>query len=124
VSTQSRLVGAGLLFLFIFLSGFWLSGSGNPYNVAASTIHKLLGVGAAVLLVVTMVQVSRVGRLSGIQVVAAVVTGLLFLSLVASGGLLMIEREVPAAVQKVHHIAPYLTVLSTAASLYLLMGRG
>lgn len=120
MSTQSRAVGAGLLFVFIFLSGFWLSSSGNPYNTAASTIHKLLGVGAAVLLVVTTVQVNRAGGLSGIQILADVVTGLLFLSLVASGGLLMIERQMPTIVQRVHHIAPYLTVLSAAVTLYLL----
>jgi len=123
MSTQSRVVGVGLLFVFIFLSGFWLSRSGNPYNAAASTIHKLLGVAAAALLVVTMVQVNRVGRLSGIEIVAGVVTGLLFLSLVASGGLLMIDRQMPAVVRRLHHIAPYLTVLSTAATLYHLVGR-
>lgn len=120
MSTQSRVVGAGLLFVFIFLSGFWLSSTGKPYNAAASTIHKLLGVGAGVLLVVTMVQVNQSGGLSGIEIVASVVTGLLFLSLVASGGLLMIDRQMPAVVQRVHHIAPYLTVLSSAATLYLL----
>jgi len=120
MSTQSRVVGAGLLFVFIFLSGFWLSSTGKPYNVAASTLHKLLGVGAAVLLVVTMVRTNQATRLGGLTTIAGVVTGLFFLSLIATGGLLMIDRQMPVVVARLHHVAPYLTVLSSAAALFLL----
>ena len=120
MSTQSRVVGAGLLFVFIFLSGFWLSSTGKPYNVAASTLHKLLGVGAAVLLVVTMVRTNQMAKLGGIAALAGAITGLFFLSLIATGGLLMIEMQIPAAVRRLHHVAPYLTVLSSALTLFLL----
>lgn len=47
-TTQSGVVGTGLLFLFIFLSGFWLSHSGKPYNTLIFTIHKLIGLAAGV----------------------------------------------------------------------------
>jgi len=120
MSTQSRVVGAGLFFVFIFLTGFWLSSTGKPYNVAASTLHKLLGVGAAVLLVVALVRTNQVTRLGGLATVAGVLTGLFFLSLIATGGLLIIEMQIPAAVRRLHHVAPYLTVLSSALTLFLL----
>jgi hypothetical protein len=120
----SRFVTAGVLFLFIFLSGFWLSRSGKPYNGAASTIHKLIGVGAGLFLAITVYRMNQTATLSALALMATVVTGLFFLSLVVSGGLLMAgERQMPAVVLRVHQIAPYLTVLSTAVSLAVLLGR-
>jgi hypothetical protein len=118
MSTQSRVAGA--LFVFIFLTGFWLSSTGKPYNVAASTLHKLLGVGAAVLLVITLLRTNQVTKLGGLATISGVVTGLFFLSLIATGGLLMIEMEIPATVRRLHHVAPYLAVLFSAATLFLL----
>jgi hypothetical protein len=67
---------------------------------------------------------NQTATLSALALMATVVTGLFFLSLVVSGGLLMAgERQMPAVVLRVHQIAPYLTVLSTAVSLAVLLGR-
>jgi hypothetical protein len=41
----------------------------------------------------------------------------------ASGGFLTSNKPMPIAVLRVHQIVPVLTVLSTAATLYLLLGR-
>jgi hypothetical protein len=45
-TNQLRVVSAGLFFLFIFLSGFWLSRTGKPYSGIILTIHKLIGLAA------------------------------------------------------------------------------
>jgi hypothetical protein len=42
-----------------------------------------------------------------------------FLSLVVTGGLLSSELQTPAVVSRVHQVAPYLTILSTIATLFL-----
>lgn len=39
--TQLRVVGAGLFFLFIFLSGIWLNHSGKPLNRIILTMHQI-----------------------------------------------------------------------------------
>jgi hypothetical protein len=117
------IVGAGLSFLFIFLSGIWLSRSGKPLNNIILTIHKLISLAAAVFLVVTIYKINQVATLSTTGLVAALVTGLLFLGTGIAGGLLSTDKPVPAAISWMHRITPFLTVLSTAMTLYLLLSQ-
>jgi len=122
-SDDARIVATGVFFLFIFASGVWLSKSGKPLNVAVLTIHKLISVATVVFLVITIYRLNQVATLSAMELTAAVVTGVFFLVTIASGGLLSTGKPVPAAILTMHQIAPYLTVLSTAATLYLLLSR-
>jgi uncharacterized protein YneF (UPF0154 family) len=123
MNTTVRAVVAGLFFLFIFLSGIWLSRTGRPLNVAISTVHKLIGLAAGVFLLLTVTQQSRIVPLNATEWIAIVVTGLCFLGTVASGGFLSSDKPMPVAVLRVHQIVPILAVLSTATTLYLLLGR-
>ena len=122
-TNQVRVAGTGLFFLFIFLSGFWLSRSGKPYSAIIFNIHKLIGLAASVFLVITIYHINQVAALSAIELIAGVVTGLFFLSTGISGGFVSIDRPMPAAISMMHKLFPYLTVLSTAATLYLVLGR-
>jgi hypothetical protein len=122
-TTKLSVVGAGLFFLFIFLSGFWLSNSGKPLNVIILTIHKLIGLAAGVFLVMTVYRIHQVAPLSPVEITAIVVTVLFFAGNVATGGLLSTDKTVPAVILKLHQITPFLTVLSTAVTLYLLLSR-
>ena len=122
-TTQLRVVGAGLFFLFIFLSGFWLSRSGKPHSVIILTIHKLIGLAAGVFLVMTVYPIHQVAPLSPVEITAIVVTVLFFAGNVATGGLLSTDKTMPAVIVRLHQITPYLTVLSTAVTLYLLLSR-
>ena len=121
--TESRFAGAGLFFLLIFLSGIWLSRSGRPLSGVLLTIHKLISLAAAVFLVVTVYQMNQVATLSGMEVVAVVVAGLLLLGTGIIGGLLSTDKPLPGAMLRLHQIGPILTVLSSAATLYLLLIR-
>lgn len=123
-TTPFRIAGAVLLFLFIFVSGYWLSRSGKPYGVILLTFHKLIALAAFVFLAILLIQSHRVTALSGTEMVAGTISGLFFLGLIISGGLLSSDARMPALVLKLHEITPYLTVLSSAATLYLLRGRG
>jgi len=122
-ATQLRIVNTGLFFLFIFLSGYWLSHSGKPLNVIILTIHKSIGLAAGVFLVLTVYRIHQVAPLSPIEITAIVVTVLFFAGNVATGGLLSTDKPTLAAILKMHQITPFLTVLSTAVTLYLLLGR-
>jgi hypothetical protein len=109
-----------LFCIFIFLSGFWLNRSGKPYNEIIFNVHKLIALGAVVLFVITLYRTNQVAALSTIELLAGVVTGLFVLGLFVTGALLSIDKPMPAVVLKLHHIIPYLAVLSTAITLYLL----
>ena len=122
-STFLRIAGTGLFFLVIFLSGFWLSKSGKPFNAVILSIHKLISVAAIVFLAVAIYQTNKVAKLSGIEIIASVVTGLFFLITIISGGLLSISKPMPMAILIMHRITPFLTVLSAAVTLYLLSRR-
>jgi ABC-type multidrug transport system permease subunit len=118
---QSRIISAGFLFIFIFLSGFGLRRSGKPYNALLFNIHKLIGVGTLVYLFLMVRQVHRLAPLAQNEITAAVVTGLCFVVTIIAGGLVSIERPMPAAVKWTHKLMPYLTLLSSAATLTLLI---
>jgi len=120
---QIRIAGTGFLFLLTFISGFWLSRSGKPFNAIVLTIHKLISLAAAVFLGIAMYQTNQVAALSTIQLTAGVVTGLFFLDAIVSGGLLSTDKPMPAAILTMHRITPFLTVLSAAVTLYLLVSH-
>jgi hypothetical protein len=122
-TTQLRVVSAGLFFLFIFLSGIWLSRSGKPLNGMILTIHKLISLAAVGFLVITIYQINQVAALSAMGLTAGVVTGLFFLGTIIAGGLLSTGKPVPAAILTMHQITPVLTVFSTAVTLYLVLSR-
>lgn len=122
-ANQWRVIGTGLLYLIIFGTGYWLGRSGKPLNTFVLTVHKLISLAAVTLLVVTIVQVNRVTRLGAGDWIASAVTGLLFVGTIATGGMLSADRPMPAAALLLHRITPYLTVLSSAVTLFLLLGR-
>lgn len=122
-NNQLVFVVAGLFFLFIFVFGYWLGHSGKPYNAIIFTIHKLIPLAAVIFLVKVILHRNQAVALSTIELTTVVVTGLFFLSAIITGGLLSIDKPMPVVILRVHQIIPYLTVLSTAVTLYLLLIR-
>jgi hypothetical protein len=131
-TTQSTIISVGIFFLFIILSGFWVSRSGKPYSTFIFTVHKLIGLGAGIFLIRTVYITHQAMPLSGIQWTAIAITVLLFVFTVAAGGLLSVLAEgrlqnlgtsMQKAIELAHKISPYLIVLATMMTLYLLLFR-
>jgi hypothetical protein len=117
----SRLVLTGSLALLTLASGFWLSNSGKPYSTLIFTIHKLIALAAIIATAVTKNHLHKTSELGlVVEVSAIVITALLFLCLLVSGALMSIYKQVPVVIQTIHHVAPYLAVISSAATFYLL----
>ncbi|NTU75155.1 MAG: hypothetical protein HGA53_02975 [Anaerolineaceae bacterium] len=114
---------AGLFFVFIILSGLWLSRTGRPLNVFILTIHKLVSLGALAFLVISVYRIHLATPLSPAVIIACAVTLLFFIVLIATGGLLSTAKAMPITILKVHQIMPYLLIISTAANLYLVLIR-
>ncbi len=122
-TTKLRFIGAGSFFLFVFLSGLWLSRSGKPYSAIIFNTHKLIGLAAGAFLVTTVYRIHQATPLSPVEITAIVVTVLIFVATVTAGGLLSIDKPMPAAISMMHKAFPYFAVLSTAVTLYLLLIR-
>ena len=120
-TTQLKIVGAGVFFLFIFLFGFWLSRSGKPYNLAIFTLHKLVALGAIVFLGININKFHQATPLNPVQISVIALMAVCFVATIASGGLLSVEKAMPLIVRRLHQVAPYLTLLSTSATYYLLL---
>jgi ABC-type multidrug transport system permease subunit len=118
---QLRIIGVGLLFVLIFLSGFRLRRSGKPYHTLLFNFHKLMGLGTLVYLFLMVRQVHRLAPLAPPAITASVITGLCFVVTIIAGGLVSIERPMPGAVKWTHKLMPYLTLLSSTATLTLLI---
>ena len=119
----SKFFIAGIFFVFIILSGLWLSRTGRPLNVLILTIHKLISLATVVYLVITVYQIHQVASLNPLEITASMVTLLFFIVMIATGGLLSTAKSMPALILKVHQIMPYLVILNTTATLYPLLVR-
>jgi hypothetical protein len=120
---DSKILISGVFFIFILLSGFWLSHLGRPVNTILLTAHKLISIGAVVFLAINIYRIHLVTPLSSLQIAVSVGTILLFLVMVVTGGLLSVDKVMPEIVHKIHQFTPYLVILSTAATLYFLLIR-
>ena len=120
---RSENIYTGLFFLFIFISGFWVSRTGKPYGVAIFTVHKLIGLAAGIYLGVRVCRTHQADALGASEIMAIAVTVVLFICAVIAGGLLSTEEPMPTFVSLIHKISPYIIVLSTIVSLYLLQNR-
>lgn len=112
---------AGLCFILIFLTGLWVRSDGKPYNTVILTIHKLISLAAGIALGITLYRLNQAAGLSSAALTAVVVTGVLFVLTVLSGGIWSIEKELPTVVLRLHQVSPFLTALSTGVMLYFVI---
>ena len=119
-TTLSRTIITSVLFLIIFLSGFWLSRSGKPYQVIVFTFHKLIALGVLAFLAVTVYRTHQTTPLEPLMWIAFAFTVVIFVATIVTGGLLSIDKPMPSSLTVVHNVFPFLSLLSSAGMLYLL----
>jgi hypothetical protein len=119
----TKLIAAGILFLLTLISGAIVSHSVRPLSVGLVTIHKLIAVGTVVLIGMAVNQLYRIvdGKVF-IGMSVMIISGVLFLALIATGALLTREEmQLPELVLQVHQVAPLLALASSTATIYLLV---
>jgi hypothetical protein len=116
------LITAGVLFILSLASGVWLSYLGKPINIFIVTIHKLISLATVLFTGLAIYHLSRTAAISSSELSAMVVTGLLFLFLFITGALLSAGKPVNIVISATHKIAPLLSVISTAVTIFLLAG--
>ncbi|NMB54435.1 MAG: hypothetical protein GYA15_07000 [Leptolinea sp.] len=118
---DKKFVITGILLVGMILSGLWLSRTGKPLNTVLLTIHKLVSLATLIFLIVTILQIHRVTPLSPFELGISLLAGLLFLALIATGGLLSTGNPIPPLVHQIHRYLPYVLLLSAALDIYLVL---
>ena len=120
---QPPVLNIGVYFLIVFASGFWMNRSGKPYNAIVLTVHKLVSLAALYTLATTVLQANRAASLNPAEVIAGSVAVLAFIGAIITGGLVSTDRPESDLVSRMHWVTPFLALLSTALTLFLLAGR-
>ncbi|HDL49799.1 MAG TPA: hypothetical protein ENH33_07580 [Actinobacteria bacterium] len=113
-----RAAGVVCGFLLVFFTGFWMARSGRPYGIGLVTLHKLVAVGILVVLGVSAYRADRASALGALIWLVVSLALVVFVAMIASGGVLSAVESSPAATSLVHKVAPYLAAPLTIAALY------
>ena len=65
---SNKFLITGAIFIFVLLSGVWLSRTGRPLNTLILTIHKLISLSAVVYLVIIVYRIHQVTPLNPIEI--------------------------------------------------------
>ncbi|TFH17928.1 hypothetical protein E4H04_04235 [Candidatus Bathyarchaeota archaeon] len=117
---SSQLVSMGSLFLVIFVSGLMLNRFGRPYNVLTMTFHKLISLATLYRLFETIYQTYMGAGFDYVGYALSALTGLCFIGSIITGGLVSIENQRTALIEKMHGVLPALTVVLAALTLFLI----
>ena len=116
----TKLIAAGLLFIFTLLSGLWLSHSGKPYNSGIFAIHKLIALATIIMIGISVFNLYKALDLQTFVVLVLIAaSGLLFLALLITGGLLSLN--ISGIALKVHQLVPLLALVASTITISLLI---
>lgn len=113
----------GLLYLFTILTGLWLSYSGKPLNTLLFNTHKLIALASVIFTVIVIHNLHKNVEIRIVTLTLIIATGLFILVLFISGALLSFEKPAYKIILTIHSITPILTVITTAATIYLLISK-
>ncbi len=118
---QLYVLGAGLTFLAVFITGRKLTRLAQARGTIVLTAHKILGLCAAVLLIVVSVRVHEVAGLKTLDWMAVAVAAALFAWTIGTGG--WVARAATRRTRLYHRAGSVLTALATVLALYMLLVR-
>lgn len=116
----NRFITSGILFLLTLAFGFWLSHAGKPNNGLLFNVHKLIALGAVVLVII---QLTKTPNLLIPVSLVAVGLGLAAFSVIAlfvSGALMSAGKLDYALMLTIHRVAPVALVVGWGVSMFLL----
>jgi len=121
MSSISKIIGTGLLFLFTIVTGIWLSNSAKPLNTLIFNIHKLIALGSVIFTVIVIRNLLKDVEIKTVILILIIVTGLFVLTLFISGALLSLGKPVNNIILTIHSVTPIPTVVTIAITIYLIL---
>ena len=123
MSLQAKYIAIGVLFIIHFAVGYVLTRSEEPYNTTILTVHKLASLAALILIVLVAWQFWKESNLDSPAFTGVIITVILFVTTILTGGLLSADVQATTIVNAIHKVFPYLTVISTIITIYFLSFR-
>jgi len=111
----------GLLVIITVITGIWIAETGEPYNTAVFTAHKLAALAALIFAAIIIIGFIRKTGASSVVYVFAIATGIFYLAAITSGGLLSIEKTLEDILEITHKISSIASITGLAVVFYLLL---
>lgn len=116
-----QVIGTLIFFIIIYVSGYSLNRTGKPYKTITFNTHKLISLVLIAFLIIKIYNIKQIYELSSLEWIMSVITGILFLIGIISGGFMSIDKSLSETVLTIHKVTSFLTVFATAVLLYLLL---
>lgn len=113
MNIEPSVVTLSILFIVKFAFGFWLFKTGKPYSVIILTIHKLVSLFTALYIGLIARRVYLNEGLDAKSIIMVIITELLFIVAIGSGGYLSTDKPAPSVISILHKLTPFLSLIST-----------
>lgn len=110
-----------ILFLVTIFFGVWLSRVGKPYNGFIFNVHKLIALGAVIVVVVQFSRLLGGADALGLAIVGLAVAAICVVALFVSGALMSADKGNYALMRIIHKIVPGVVVVALALAVYELL---
>jgi len=123
MSITLKITGIGIVFLLIIISGIWLTKTGKPYSPVLFNIHKLISFAGVVVTSIFVYNLFQGTDISPIMWTLVIVTGVIYIVLLVTGGLLNLDKPFYNLLRTIHRILPALSIVLTAVIFYFLLRK-
>ena len=123
LSITLKITVIGVLFLLIIISGISLARTGKPYSPVLFNIHKLISLAGVVLTGIVVYNLLRGLEVSPLMWALVIVTGVFFIILIVSGGLLILDKPFYNLLRTIHRILPAVSIILTAVIFFFLLRK-
>jgi len=121
MSITLKISGIAILFILMIFSGIWVAKSGKPYDSTWFNIHKIVSLIAVVLAGIQAYSLYKAGAHPQVVFVLMIITALLFLILLVSGGIMNTDISVHQLLQLVHRISSGAAIILSVLVFYMLL---
>ena len=121
MNLTAKLIGIGVLFILVIITGFYITREGKPYNSALFNTHKLIALAGTVLIGILIYKLQQGMELSLFVGTLLTIAGVMFLLLIVSGGLLNLEISFSKILKWIHRIVTGMAIIITTLLFYLLI---
>ncbi len=123
MSITLKITGIGVLFLLVIISGIWLTKAGKPYNPILFNVHKLISLAGVIIAGIFVYNLLRGMEISPLMWTLVIGTGVFFIGLIVSGGLLNLDKPFYNLLRTIHRILPAVSIIMTAVIFYFLLRK-
>lgn len=119
MDTAGKFVLPGIVLVLTVIFGFWLSRTGKPYNGILFNVHKLIALGAVILIAAQSYNAYREIQAQALLIVCAIAAALCVAALFATGAFMSAEKFDHAVMLTIHRIALVPVLIALASAIYL-----